>query len=186
MQHPVDRHQEVDAAAFGPVDPPEAAREFWAQWLRGEVGREFLRQQGVVAERVFLRIRLQEEVERVVHRHVHDHIHRDLEFAGLLGEHQARLVVGKGVLLPIDEMPGRLHLQCIRDDLAAAMWRRAQAYDLRSEGYPAVVAVVGDVVQGGVDRHTGSRVGAGRPGGRRSSTTRRCADTSSPIQSPAG
>ena len=118
-----------------------------------QVGGQFLLQVGLVAEGELFGLGLQEEVKRVVDRHVHDHIDRDLELFGLVREHQARLVVGKRVLLPVDEMAFGLDLERIRNDLAAAVRRRAQAHHLGPKVDQTVVAVVGDVVQCGMNGH---------------------------------
>jgi hypothetical protein len=63
-----------------------------------------------VLEREVLGAGLEEEVERVVDRHLDHQVDRDLEFGGLLGEDQPRLVVGERVLLPVDEVVGGLDL----------------------------------------------------------------------------
>ena len=62
----------------------------------------------------FSALRFEEEIERVVDRHLDDEVDRDLEFARLLGEDQPRLVVRERVLLPVDEVLGRLDPQRIR------------------------------------------------------------------------
>ena len=132
VHHLVHRHQKVDAAALAQVDACQAGLEQVARRLSRQVGRQLLRQQGLVLKRVVVGAGLQKEIKRVVDRHLHHQSDRHLELGGRFGEHQPRLVVGKRVLLPIDEVAGRLDLERIRDDFAAAMWRRAQPNHLRT------------------------------------------------------
>lgn len=94
--------------------------------------------------------RLQEEVEGVVHRHLYQ-VHRDLELARLLGEYQPRLVVGKRVLLPVDEVLRGLDFERVRNHIAA-MGREPQSDGLRPEA-DQPVTIMGDVVERGVNRH---------------------------------
>ncbi|MCY1180583.1 hypothetical protein D9M73_210380 [compost metagenome] len=49
----------------------------------------------------------------------------------------------------------RLHLQGVGEDAGAAVRRRAQTDDLRAEVDLTVVAVMGDVMQCDMDRHSG-------------------------------
>ena len=149
----VDVDQEVVGGAFRTVDFVEVGLHQWCHGLGGQVGRQLLFQHGVVAERELLGFGFEEVVERVVDRHFHHQVHGDLEFGGFLGEHQACLVVGKRVLLPVHEMVGGLDLERIRDHIAAAMGCRAQPDDLGTEVDRAVVLVMGNVVQGGVNGH---------------------------------
>ena len=74
----------------------------------------------------------------------------------LLGEYDARQPVGLGILLPVDVVLGRLDLQRIGHHLGASVWRRAQAYSLRTQGDLPVVPVAGDVSEGGLDAHRNS------------------------------
>ena len=125
VHHLVDRHQKIDGAALAPVDAGQAGLDAFGQVLGGQVGCQFLLEQRFVVERIFLGAGLQKEVKRVVHRHLHHQIDRDLELARLLLKDQAALVVGKRILLPVDEVLRRFHLERIGNDLAAAMGCRA-------------------------------------------------------------
>jgi hypothetical protein len=155
LQALIQPDQEVDGAllvARHAVDEGlQARRRRPLDKVRRQVVREFRR----VGKGVVLGIGLEEEVERVVHRHLGHQVHRDLEFGGRLGKHQACQVVGKGVLLPVDEVSGRLDAQRIAKDRRAAMRCRAQAHHLRRQADAAVVAVMRDVVQRDMDRHKG-------------------------------
>ena len=154
LHHLVQVHQEDHAAALGAVDLVQVGLHQRRDRVGDQVGRELLLEAGLVGEGEFLGLGFQEEVEGVVHRHLDHQVHGDLELGGLLGEHQARLVVGERVLLPVDEMARRLDLQRIRNDVAAAVRRGPQANHLGPQRDQAVVFVVGDVVQGGVDGHS--------------------------------
>jgi hypothetical protein len=156
LQLLVDRHQEVDGGARRAVDLLQVVLHQRRERLHRQVGRQFLRHLRLVLERELLGARLQEKVERVVHRHFDHHVHRHLEFGGGFGEHQPGLVVGERVLLPVDEVVGRLDPQRIGDDLAAAMRRGPQSHHLGPQVHRPVVFVVGDVVEGGMDGHAAS------------------------------
>ena len=153
MHHGVQVHQEDDAAALGAVDLVQKTLQHGCDRVGDQVGGQFLLEVGFVAERELFSLRLQEEVEGVVHRHFDHQIDRDLELGGLLGKHQARLVVGKRVLLPVDKMGAGFDLERIGNHLAAAVGRRTQADHLGAKVDKPVVGVVGDVVERGVDRH---------------------------------
>ena len=116
-----------------------------------QVGRQFVRQRGVVFERDFLGVRLEKKVEGIDDRHFGHQVHLDPELTGLLRKHQARQVIALRILLPVDEMIGRRDIQGIGEDRGARMGGRAQAHDLRPEIDQAVVTVVGDMAQGDVD-----------------------------------
>ena len=166
VHHLVHRHQKVNAAALAQVDARQAGLEALARRLDRQVGRQFLSQQGLVLKRIVLGTRLQKEIERVVDRHLHHQADRDPKLGGRFGEHQPCLVIGKRVLLPVHEVPGRLDLERVRNDFAAAMRRRSQPDHLWPQMDRPVVAVMGGVGQRGVDRHRGSRSsrwGQGRP-----------------------
>ena len=142
----VDADQEVDGALLGAVDLGEIGLDQRRHLVGDEVLRELFGLLRAVLEREVLGLRLEEEVERVVDRHFDHEIDRHLEFARLLREYQASLVIGKRILLPVDEMQFGLDAQRIRNDVAAAMRRGAQAHDLRSQLHRPVVLVMGDVV----------------------------------------
>ena len=153
LHHLVDIDQEVDAAALGVVELCKVRLDQWRRAFGDEVRRQFFSQRGRVLERVVLGGRLQEKVEGVVDRHFDDQVDRDLELAGFLGEHQARLVICEGILLPVDEMIGRFNAQRVRNDVAAAVRCRSQTNDLRSQLHRTVVLVMGDVVECSVNGH---------------------------------
>jgi len=96
---------------------------------------------------------LHKKVERVEHRHFGDQVHRDFEAGGFFRENQAGLVIGKRILLPVDEMLGRLNGQAVRQDAAAAVGGRSQANHLRTQLDRAVVFVMRDVMQSDVNGH---------------------------------
>ena len=96
---------------------------------------------------------LHEEVEGVVDGHVGDEVDLDLQLAHRLGKDEARQPVAVGVLLVVHEMVGGRDLQRMREHAGARVRRGAQADDLRAEDHRAVVAVVGQVVDAGLDRH---------------------------------
>jgi hypothetical protein len=76
-----------------------------------QVRRQFLPIIRVVLEWKILRFGREEEIERIEHRHLGDQINLDAQLAGRIRKYQSGEVVCLGVLLPIDEMAGRLHLE---------------------------------------------------------------------------
>ena len=130
-------------------------RQISADQRRGrrldQVGHQFTPLVGIVFERKVLRIRREKEVEGIEHRHLRDQIHFDPEFSRFVRKHQAREVIRLRILLPVDEVIGRPHLQRIGEDARSAVRSRPQTYDLRTQTHHPVVAVVGYVIQGNVD-----------------------------------
>ena len=153
VQTLVGLDQKVDAALAFSVQAAQVFFELRRARKFDQIRLQLVLQGFAVLERHFLGRGLHKKVKGIEHCHLGDQIHRDLELGGLLGKHQPRLVVGKRVLLPVDEMFCRLNTQAVRQDAAAAMRRRTQAHDLGTELHRAVVAVVGNVVQGYVDGH---------------------------------
>ncbi len=84
----------------------------------------------LVVERKLLRVRLEEEIEGIEHRHLGDEIHLDAQLPRLFGESESREIVGLGVLLPVDEVLGRLDAQRVAENPRAAMRRGAQTHAL--------------------------------------------------------
>ena len=155
VQASIDIDQKVDRAQRRAVHCVQVFFKGGGEWQLGEIGLQFFLQRLAVVKRHFFGRGLDKEVKRVEHRHFGHQVHRDLEFGGFFGEHQAGLVVGKRVLLPVDEVVCWLNAQAVRQDAAAAMRRGAQANHLGAELHRTVVTVVGDVVQGNVDGHGG-------------------------------
>ncbi len=149
----VQLDEEVDRRALGARDVGQIGRQQRRRRLDLQVGRQLDLLGLVVGEREGLRVRLEEEVEGVVDRHLGHQVHGDGELGRLLGEDQAREVVGERVLLPVDEVVGGLDAQRIRQHRRAAVRRRAQPHDLRAQANWAVVFVAGDVLEGDVDAH---------------------------------
>ena len=153
LQPLVDVNQKVDRAALAAVHLVHIGLQQRRHGCGGEVGRQLLDLTRVVLERVVFCRRFQEKVERVVHRHLHHQVDGDLEFGGGLGEHQARLVVGKRVLLPVDEVVAGLDALRIREHLGAAVRRGTQTNHLWPQFDKTVVPIMRDVAQGNVDGH---------------------------------
>ena len=103
----------------------------------GEVGQEV----GLVDERDVLGVGLQEEVERVDRHQLGHQVHLDREVVGGLGHHDAGQVVAERVLLPVEEVVGRLHGERVRQDRGAGVGGRAEAHHLGRQLGPAGVLV---------------------------------------------
>ena len=100
-----------------------------------------------------LRTGFQEKVKGIEHRHFRDQVHGHFELCGFLRKNQSSLVIGKGVLLPVDEMLYGLDFQAVRQNPAAAVWGWAQTNNLWPQLDGTVVTVVRNVVQCGVNGH---------------------------------
>jgi len=101
LQLLVEPHQEVDRVLPPAVDAGEVLLQSRAWPFCLQIGRELLLQGLRVGEGPLVGVLLDEEVEGVDHRHVGDHLDVHQQFAGPLGEYQARQVVAEGVLLPV-------------------------------------------------------------------------------------
>jgi hypothetical protein len=130
LQPLVQRDEEVGGDGRRAVDARDELGEARRHRPLDQIRREFQREAGRVVERKLLGRRFEEEVERVINGHLGDQIHGHLEFARLLGKHEARLVIGECVLLPVDKVFGRLDPHGIGQDRGPAMRRRLKTHDL--------------------------------------------------------
>ena len=120
---------------------PQPRRQQGPGRLEFQVRLKFLGDARLVGERVLLGFGLEEEVERIDDRHLGDEIDLRRELAGLLREDDPGEVVAERILLPVEEMPGRVDAQRVAQDRRAAVRRRPQPDDLRPQRRRAVVAV---------------------------------------------
>ncbi len=153
LQALVEADQEVDDRRARPSNLRQPGTEVRPYRLALEVGGKVLRQRRLVDERERFRFRLDEEVERVERRHFGHEIDLDPQRLGLLGEHEAGKVVAERILLPVEEMLGRLDLERVAENLGPAMGRRAQANDLGCQADQPIVPVNGPMVQRDVHDH---------------------------------
>ncbi len=100
---------------------------------RAQIGCEVGLQARLVLEREVLGVLLDEEVERVDHHEVGDEADRDREVVDLLGEHQAGDPVAERVLLPVDEVVRRAHVQGVRLDGRPRVRGRPQTHHVRRD-----------------------------------------------------
>ena len=142
----VQLHQKCVGGALGQVNFVQVGLHQGRHGVSHQVGSKLFLQLVFIGEGELHGIGFQEVVEWVVDRHFNHQVHRDLELLGFVRKDQACLVVGKRVLLPVHEVPFRLHLERIGNHVAAAMRGRAQADDLRPQIDEAVVRVMGDVI----------------------------------------
>ena len=96
---------------------------------------------------------LDEEVERVDHLEVGDESDGDGQLAHGLRKHQPGQEVAHRVLLPVDEVVGRLDPQRVGLDGGAGVRRRAQPHDVRIYLDQLVKGVAGAVLQRNFDAH---------------------------------
>ncbi len=119
VQPAVQLDEEVDRGHRAAIDTADPVEQQRAGFIEFQVGLEFLGGARFVDERVLLCLGLEEEVEGIEHRHLGDQIHLQAELAGALGNHDAGEVVAEGILLPVQEVPGRLDMQRVTQDAGA-------------------------------------------------------------------
>ena len=130
-----------------------------------QIGRKITLLPGRVGERKVLRVRLEKEVERIEHRHLGDQIDFDAQLLGLVRKHDAREIIGFRILLPVDEVPGRLDAHRIGQDARARMRSRPQTHHVRTQGHAPVIPVMRDMIQRNMDRHGPALYGCHRGDG---------------------
>ena len=160
----VEIDQILDGAAFGAVDGVVVFGKGEAAGIFFQEGTEFLGGGRFVGEGKFLGIFLEEKVEGIKHRQFRHEVHLNGEFRERFFEIEAGEVIGKGILLPVQEMLASLDLQRVGNDRGAAVGGRPQADDVGTVHSGPVVFVSGAVGKGDVDGHcrTGiSRTSAG-------------------------
>ena len=152
LQFGVERDEEIGSCARAARDLVDIFLEQRPPRLGREIGRELDLQFLGVLERKFFGIGLDEEIERVDDREFGGQVDLDLEVGHLFRKHEPREPVAVRILLPVDEMLGRLDLQRIARHPRAAMRRRPQPDRLRPERDRAVVGIAGDVVKADKNR----------------------------------
>ncbi len=121
---------------------------------RTQVRFQILPQRFRVIERHRLGVLLDEEVERVDDLHVGDQADVDAQLAGGVGKDQAGQKVSEGILLPVDEVVGRLDLQRVSLDGGAGVRSRAQPHHVRMYLDESVEGVAGAVLDPDSDSHS--------------------------------
>jgi len=116
-------------------------------------GQQVLRQQGFVLERKLVGTWLDKEVERIDHCHVGDQVDRNAQLANFLGKDDSCLEVAVRVLLPIDEVIGRLNLERVTQDRRPAMRCRPQSHHLWPQRGRSSVAIVSLMIERDANCH---------------------------------
>ena len=151
----IQAYQKIHRRQRRAVDSRQIRGESRGQRQCFQVRRQLALLIGGVAERDFFGVGFQEEIERIEYRHLGDQVDFDAQFVSFFRKHQTRQVIALGVLLPIDEVLFRQHLQRVGQNPSAAMSRRTQTNNLWAELDRAVVAVMRNVVQRDMNRHGG-------------------------------
>ncbi len=153
MDEAVEIDEEVDGLAFAAGNFMQKRAEARPEGFELEVGFQFVRQDGVVAEREFVGALLDKKIEGVDRRHVGGEFNLDLEFIGLFRKDESGLEIALRILLPVDEVVLRGDFEDVIEDRRPAVDGGTEADNLRSERNGFLVAVVGDVSKCGVNGH---------------------------------
>ena len=154
LQTLIQPHQKIDRADFLMWDRREIGAEFRRGRQAGTIRLQFMRLLGGIRKWKNFRFRLQEEIEGVMHGHFGDEIHFDPKIGRLLREDHACQIIGLRVLLPVNEVLTRHHPHGVTENARTRMRTRPQPDDLRPQIDGAIITVMGDVIEGNVDRHS--------------------------------
>lgn len=111
-----------------------------------EIGGQLAGEDGIVFEREFLGVFIEEEIERIDDGQFRDQIDLDGKLARFLGEYQASQAIAVGILLPIDEMVLGVDAQGIAKDGGAGVGGRPQPNDVGGEPGIAGETVIGFMI----------------------------------------
>jgi hypothetical protein len=141
--HPtIEADQEINRPRAYARHSSQEFRQFRPRRFGFEIRAQFAGHGDVVGKGTLFSRRLQEKVERIEDAHFGNQIDPHEELGSRFREHQSRKEVALGVLLPVNVVVFGTNLQRIRQDGCAAVRRRPQPYNLRSERDPAIVTVV--------------------------------------------
>ena len=104
----VQRDKKIDGAARLARDALQIVCHQRRRWRLDQKRRELTALGCFVLEGEALRVGFQEKIEWIQYRHLGDQIHFDAQFPSRLREHDARQVVRLRILLPVDEVLGRV------------------------------------------------------------------------------
>ena len=129
----------------------------WGQWAFDKEREQILFLPWIVLEGEKCRTLLQEKIEGVVNRHFGYYFYLNLEFPHGFWERQSRIPIGKGVLLPVDEVFTPGDFLGVAQDWGPAVRGGPESDDVRSVLNGTIVLVVRDMLERDVDGH-GKRV----------------------------
>ena len=149
----VQTHDEIDGAQRVARNGGQKGAEKRPGGVSGAIDRQVGRDVIGIGKGPGLSAVFDKEIERVIDCHVGDQINLDLQLAHRLGKDKARQPVAIGILLMVHEMPGGADLQAVRQHAGAAVRGGAQTDDLGPQDHGPVIGIVGQMVDGGKDRH---------------------------------
>ncbi len=120
-----------------------------------EIGGQFVGQAGLVNERIGVCRLFQEKVERIEDFDLQDQVNLNTEIIRLFRKNNPRQIVAERILLPVDEVSGRLDLERVGLDVGLGVRCGAQPDHLGAQIDRAVVTVIADVVLGDENAHAG-------------------------------
>ena len=150
---PVQLDEKIDGGAWLARHRAEIGCEQRGQRASCQKRRELAFLGRTVLEGNCLRVRLQEKIKGILNRHFRGQIDLHPQILRRLRKYHAGQVIGLRVLLPIDEVFGRLDVQGVGQNAAAAMWCGAQPNDLWPQLHQSIVAIMHDVIERYVNRH---------------------------------
>ena len=150
----IQLHQKIDGTHFLAGDAFQQGSEHVPFLGTLQIRLQLFFQLLLVGERKVFGVLFNKEIERVNHRHVGDDFDFNSQTLGLLREHQSRLEVAIGVLLPVDKVLFGLNLQAVSFDRGTAVRSRAQAHDMRRQVNLAVKVVISLMLQSYCNGHS--------------------------------
>src|SRR5574343_1536578 len=88
-----------------------------------------------------------------MHGHFGHEIHLDTKLGGLLRKDHTCQIIRLRILLPVDEMLTGHNAHGVAENASTRMRARPQANDLWPQINGTIIAIVGNVIEGDVDRH---------------------------------
>ena len=155
LQQLVQIDEEIDSMAFRAVDSFQQLAQPRSGSFALEKRQQVLGQHWFVFEGEKVGAWLDEEVERIDDCHVGDQIDGNAQLANLLGKNDPGLKVAVRVLLPIDEVVGRLDLERVTQDRCPTMRCRPQPHHLRPQRGRSFVAIVSLMIECDANCHAG-------------------------------
>ena len=114
---------------------------------------ELIQRAAPIVEGEFIGVFFDEKIKWIDGDHFRHHVYFDGESPGLFVKHVTGDEIAERILLPVDEMIGRSHVQRVVVHRCAGMGRRTQSNLVRRQRYQSIEQVVGFVMDGDAYGH---------------------------------